>query len=440
MIDGTQRGYEHGDRCVLVQVAGTDDARVKYVSSRSLSWLSTTDKQILQIWRDRETVEDQNMLQIIDKQIQAVDMRHNSPGILGWFTRFYHRFLNLFGCGLTRQEEQEVRSFVQQPQEVRLFVQPPKDSTQSPSNDEIPIFNDFHTTTTIDDFPSVLPHTQTHVEEPISSPVVSPPVTSSITGPTVKEGPTDKEMDAAYAATIEDLINLFLPLQNRQIKHIEGIIMDLGLRSIQLQRSPDSTGFRFLVTPEDGVNLLEGNLKVLFEEMDGRYYLREYVTKKVLNHLKPVVVQEHLEEKCRLVADYHFSGIMGQRLNAEEIRKKLKLNLAGLQIEVPDKDENEDEGSERVVILFNKSIENYKKFCECIRRVTNGCIVLPKFEDAEAACARKKGETGQGSPCDPNVDPFVKVDTKTSKIVIYFKHRFANLLLHGNGNGPDSDE
>ena len=389
-----QLQYEDGWRCFIEKV-GVTGYSIDYVKNTSLRWRTTTDQKIFQIWQAMLKI-DQNRIRPEEKkaiiqQLTEVSVRHNSPGIVGRLTRFFHRFLNLFGCGLTRKEEKEMHSSLQTQNTSQTMP------TLTDTFDPIAVFDSFHPVTSID-------------------PLIMDPI--------VKEGPTAKKMDEAYKQTIKNEIESLSESGIAKIKKIEALIMSrFHLQNIQFQRAPHSTGFCFLLTPIEPKNIgNDPHLNALVEEIDGQYYLKEYVTVKILGTLlhDPETLQKHLEDNCKAKASYKFLKSRREELSGYGIENKLKLNLSGLEINVS--------SPNNIHIIFNKSQENYETFCSHMRAVTNGCVVLPKFADV-----------GAGRE-DPNLKPFVVVNTNNNssgeKIEIQFRGRFARLLVCGNGDGP----
>lgn len=78
-------------------------------------WLKATDKKILAIWQAaRSRAPDSIEYSLAKRQIQELSTRH-SNGLLGWLTRCYHRILNLFGAGITSDEEELLKTEIAKP-------------------------------------------------------------------------------------------------------------------------------------------------------------------------------------------------------------------------------------------------------------------------------------------------------------------------------------
>lgn len=99
----TPSSYDQGARVLLQQ---DNLITCKWTD---LKWLTITDQKIFDIWNAaKKKVQCSNEYSLAKRQIQEVSRRH-SDGFLGWLTRCYHRFLNLFGAGITSQQEETLK-------------------------------------------------------------------------------------------------------------------------------------------------------------------------------------------------------------------------------------------------------------------------------------------------------------------------------------------
>lgn len=384
--------YDQGARVLLQQ------ENLTTCNWTNLKWLTATDKKILDTWNAAKNQGPSSPeYSLAKRQIQEVSHRH-SHGFLGWLTRCYHRFLNLFGAGIKPQEEETLRSEISEgpttntePFSASTTIIPPSSTSPStPTSATKP----FITTPT--------DHTTNTAPPSVLNPVISSPTVPKTASP-LFSAPKKAHWNFKQKMTEGQSISQFL---GKLLESFNGQVTGCSIR-----RDPDSSGYRIGFTLKYPVGFHDFQ-KLIKDQLIDQYDFFDYYnligdtlwfsasqTRDLVGESRLDDLQKFLEERCwsgSLIKRNGETGILYDPSYIEKIFQTfgtLEKTSGSWSLVMPSKD--------------------FDRFQAKIREESNGCIVCP----------------GVGEASDKNLLEIHTLDG--GQIQVIFKGRFKNYLEHG---------